>query len=183
MKRFCRTTRELYITYIAYPLEATDIPGHLSHLLVTHPCVPTLNATNEQREPPQRLLAEYNMALEQAKRDANARSLRGTWYRLVRGICDELYVCTEQFHIRGTFSAHGRTHRHRSIPERSFHMRELSCQSVKVDSSADRGPDTPDSPRQNVSLSLLTASGSGVLQPACPFLAGGTRSKAHQRQW
>jgi len=63
---------ELYITYIAYPLEATDIPGHLSHLLVTYLAFLLSTPLTSNESTTQRLLAEYNMALEQAKRDANA---------------------------------------------------------------------------------------------------------------
>lgn len=63
---------ELYITYIAYPLEATDIPGHLTHLIVTYLAFLLSTPLTSNENMTQRILAEYNMALEQAKRDATA---------------------------------------------------------------------------------------------------------------
>jgi hypothetical protein len=63
---------EMSITYIAYPVEATFIPGYISHLLVTFLAflLSTPLVSNETMA--QRLLQEYQTALERAKVDDNA---------------------------------------------------------------------------------------------------------------
>lgn len=63
---------DLYITYIAYPIEATFIPGHISHLLATFLAFLLSTPLSSNESMAQRLLGEYNLALERAKIDDNA---------------------------------------------------------------------------------------------------------------
>jgi len=63
---------DLYITYIAYPIEATFIPGYISHLLVTFLAFLLSTPMSSNESMAQRLLGEYQIALERAKIDDNA---------------------------------------------------------------------------------------------------------------
>jgi len=78
---------DMYITYIGYPVEADKVPGYIAHAMVTYLAFLLSTPLTSNEGLTQRLLAEYQMALEQAKVADNAgryeTPLPG-WYEDVR---------------------------------------------------------------------------------------------------
>jgi len=74
---------DMSITYIGYPIEADKIPGTIAHLIATYLAFLLSTPLTSNESMAQRLLSEYQLALEQAKRDDGAgyyqEPLQG-WY-------------------------------------------------------------------------------------------------------
>lgn len=63
---------DMFITYIGYPIEADKIPGPIAHLIVTYLAFLLSTPLTSNEGMAQRLLGEYQLSLEQAKKDDNA---------------------------------------------------------------------------------------------------------------